>query len=98
MAAISSYKMGKKRRWPSGIDRVYDPKDGLEINTVKWGNGISVYRYKATLYDSSTLFTNEGGVTRSLGVTRKVSRANRHRSLNMNSFMTYINRKAYNVP
>jgi hypothetical protein len=80
------------------IDRIYDPKDGLDVNKLKWGWSISALRAQMSLHDNPSVYQRVGnGSLRELGIMRHVGRVNRYKSLNLNGQIGRLNRKVYNV-
>ena len=90
---------GKRRKKPGYRDtvRVYDAKDGLDVNKIKWGWHISSHRHVMSQHDNSSFYERRDGNFRELGIVKRVGRINRYKSLTLNPQIGLLNRKAYNV-
>jgi hypothetical protein len=95
LMAGGSGKTWRKDSWPS---RIYDPKNGIDVNAIKTGLYISGEKYKVSAYDDANiLIRNENGIFREPGIMRRVRYLNRYKSFKMNGFVGQLNRKVYNV-
>jgi hypothetical protein len=96
LAQIKPYK--PRRRRLSYGDTIYDPKDGLNINNIKWGWYISSLKHQMSIFDSSDVYVRLGNrMHKQVGVMNRVGNVNRYKSLNLNSQIGQLNRKVYNV-
>ena len=99
MSQIKPYKIKRRKfQYTKGSARIYDPKDGVDVNRLKWGFSISPNRNQMSMHDSPNLYerTRQGN-HRSLGIMKLIGKTNRYKSLNLNGQVGLLNRKAYNV-
>ena len=94
--------MGKIKRYRRfripkqfGIPKIFDPKDGLNINTLKWGGCISVNKYQMSMYDSPNMMEYRNGRTKPLGIMKKVGQINMRRSLSINPEIGLLNKGTF---